>query len=59
MKRDYRLVAKDGVAPASELERDYKATLRRRGTPQTSIDAIMFCIRERGPEALLSTPRAR
>jgi hypothetical protein len=52
--RDYRLVSQDGVASASDLQRDQDAWHRKRqqGAPETTVDALMFSLRSRGLEAL-------
>ena len=55
-RRNYRLVAEDGVASAAELQADYEASLRRRreqcGAAFTTVEALMFSLRERGEAAL-------
>ena len=55
-ERDYRLVSEDGVASAAELQRDQDAALRKHheqhGAPETTVDALMFSLRERGTAAL-------
>jgi hypothetical protein len=47
-----RIVARDGVASAEEMQADYERSLERRPTPQTTIEAILYCVRTRGVEAL-------
>jgi hypothetical protein len=51
-KRDYRIVAEDGVASAGELQRDYEAALEKRrvefGAAQPTIEALMLSLRSRG-----------
>jgi hypothetical protein len=53
--RDYRLVSKDGVASASELQRDQDAMMRRHreenGAAELTVDALMFALRSRGVAA--------
>jgi hypothetical protein len=55
MSRDYRLVSRDGVASAAELQREQDAMIRRHrehGAPETTVDALMFSLRSRGLAAL-------
>jgi hypothetical protein len=52
MKPTLRIVARDGVASAAELQADYDAALAQRPTPQATIEAILYCVRARGPAAL-------
>jgi hypothetical protein len=55
-KRDYRLVVEDGVASASELQAFYDAALREQrklyGAAFTTVEAVMYSLRERGERAL-------
>ena len=55
-QRNYRLVAEDGFASAAELQADYEANLRRRreqcGAAPTTVEALMYSLRERGEAAL-------
>lgn len=54
-RRNYRLVAEDGVASAAELQADYEASLRRRrehGAAPTTVEALLYSLRERGEAAL-------
>ena len=37
---------------AAELQYHYEETLKRRGTPQTTVDAIKYSVRRRGLGAL-------
>jgi hypothetical protein len=56
VRRDYRLVAEDGVASAEELHRDYEAALRRRrelhGAAGSTVEALMYEFRTYGLAAL-------
>jgi hypothetical protein len=56
MSEQSRLVPADGVASASELQRDQDAWARKRheqhGAPETTVDAVIFSLRSRGMAAL-------
>jgi hypothetical protein len=58
-ERDYRLVAEDGVASPAEMQRDQENALRRYreqlGAAETTVDALVFSLRERGVDALNET----
>jgi hypothetical protein len=49
-------VAKDGVPSAAAMQADYEASLRKRGelygTAPSTVDALMYSLRERGTAAL-------
>ena len=55
-QRNYRLVAENGVASAAELQATYEANLRRHreqcGAAFTTVEALMYSLRERGEAAL-------
>jgi hypothetical protein len=55
-KRDYHLVAVDGVATAGELQAIYDAALHRQrklyGATKFTVEALMYSLRERGDRAL-------
>jgi hypothetical protein len=47
-ERDYRLVSEDGVAPASESQREQDSW----PAAETTVDALIFSLRSRGMAAL-------
>jgi hypothetical protein len=55
-RRDYRLVAEDGVASAEELQRDIDAAMRKRrelhGAAGSTVEALMYEFRTYGLAAL-------
>jgi hypothetical protein len=55
-RRDYRLVAEDGVASAGELQRDIDEAMRKRrelhGAAGSTVEALMYQLRTYGYAAL-------
>jgi hypothetical protein len=47
-----RIVARDGVASAAELQAVYDAARAQRPTSQPTIEAVLYCVRARGLAAL-------
>jgi len=48
----FRIIARDGVASAAELQADHDAAQARQPTPQSTVEAILYCVRTRGLAAL-------